>query len=95
MDWQKQGWAVATLLVLPYEHPAVNIKHGTNDGVLLSGQELASMSAIPEGAVAQYAAPDGQGRRKRVTREGGAAHAPLCVSQLVAQLSIMENTQSI
>ena len=33
------------------------------------------MSTIPEGAVAQYAATDGQGRRKRVTRQGGAAHS--------------------
>ena len=33
------------------------------------------MSTIPEGAVAQYAATDGQGR-KRVTRQGGAAHSP-------------------
>ena len=34
------------------------------------------MSTIPEGAVAQYAATDGQGRRKRVTRQGGAARSP-------------------
>ena len=58
------------------------------------------MSTIPEGAVAQYAATDGQARRKRVTRQGGAAHslkpakvcAPIMFSHVLAS-SCKENSQ--